>query len=181
MMTVIRTPSYLVQHRLGRQDAGNIVDTDAAAVRGRIVAGYLAGALAVADRGGGDRNEHGAGAGQGIAHPLPGRWPSWCCWRAADGRAGADRRHRRAEPDGGDRNFIVTPLSFLSGTFYSVEAPAAVSARWRIEPDLYLIDSGRATALPGSRRLAVLGLAVSALAVNWSCRWHGAGWTAAIG
>lgn len=53
-------------------------------------------------------------------------------------------------------NFIVTPLSFLSGTFYSVEALPEPFARWRIEPDL-LPDRRRA---PWDRRC--LGCAASA-------------------
>jgi ABC-2 type transport system permease protein len=41
-------------------------------------------------------------------------------------------------------NFIVTPLSFLSGTFYSVQAlpqPFATLAHWN--PIFYLIDGAR--------------------------------------
>jgi ABC-2 type transport system permease protein len=42
-------------------------------------------------------------------------------------------------------NFIITPLSFLSGTFYSVERlPALVKTIAKIDPFFYMIDGFRA-------------------------------------
>jgi len=41
-------------------------------------------------------------------------------------------------------NFVVMPLSFLSGTFYSVDAlPSPISSIVRVDPFFYMIDGFR--------------------------------------
>ncbi len=76
-------------------------------------------------------------------------------------------------------NFIITPLSFLSGTFYSIEAlPPALTAASHLNPFFYLIDGARYGVLGVSDASPVLGLAVclattaalSALAWRWFAR-----------
>lgn len=73
-------------------------------------------------------------------------------------------------------NFIVTPLSFLSGTFYSVEAlpePFRTLSHWN--PIFYLIDGARCgfagvSDAPPERGLAVCLLA-AALVIGLGWRW----------
>ena len=61
-------------------------------------------------------------------------------------------------------NFIVTPLSFLSGTFYSAEAlPPVFYALTHFNPVFYLIDGARYGMLGVSDANPVQGLAVVAL------------------
>jgi ABC-2 type transport system permease protein len=72
-------------------------------------------------------------------------------------------------------NFIVTPLSFLSGTFYSVAAlPAWFSAVSHANPIFYLIDGFRFGALGVSDTSPWIGLAVSAavMAGLWAVCWR---------
>ncbi|MFT4012126.1 MAG: ABC transporter permease [Paracoccus sp. (in: a-proteobacteria)] len=78
-------------------------------------------------------------------------------------------------------NFIVTPLSFLSGTFYSVQAlpqPFRALAHWN--PIFYLIDGARygmagVSDAPVWRGLLVCGLAVVlVLGIAW--RWLSTGY-----
>ncbi len=58
-------------------------------------------------------------------------------------------------------NFIVTPLSFLSGTFYSVEAvPATMQSMLHWNPMFYLIDGVRFGVLGISDSSPWLGFAV---------------------
>ncbi|MCB1397138.1 MAG: ABC transporter permease [Rhodobacter sp.] len=59
-------------------------------------------------------------------------------------------------------NFVVTPLSFLSGTFYSIEAmPAAMQTASHLNPVFYLIDGARYAYLGRSDSNPWLGLAVT--------------------
>ncbi|WP_420569428.1 ABC transporter permease [Thalassovita sp.] len=59
-------------------------------------------------------------------------------------------------------NFIVTPLAFLSGTFYSVQAlPAGVQKLTHFNPIFYLIDGVRFGVLGVSDSSPWLGLAVT--------------------
>ena len=71
-------------------------------------------------------------------------------------------------------NFVVTPLSFLSGTFYSIETlPPAMQALTRWNPVFYLIDGVRYGTIGVSDSSPWLGLAVCtslAAAVLWLCR-----------
>lgn len=58
-------------------------------------------------------------------------------------------------------NFLVTPLSFLSGTFYSVERlPAAMQTVTHFNPVFYLIDGVRYGIIGQSDASPWLGLAV---------------------
>ncbi|WP_083194853.1 ABC transporter permease [Pararhodobacter sp. CCB-MM2] len=60
-------------------------------------------------------------------------------------------------------NFVVTPLSFLSGTFYSTEAmPPVMAALSHLNPFFYLIDGARFAYLGVSDSNPWLGLAVTA-------------------
>ena len=63
-------------------------------------------------------------------------------------------------------NFAITPLSFLSGTFYSIEVlPEPFYTLSHVNPFFYLIDGFRYGAVGVSDAAPVLGLAIS-LAVN---------------
>ncbi|PZX15802.1 ABC-2 type transport system permease protein [Palleronia aestuarii] len=78
-------------------------------------------------------------------------------------------------------NFIITPLSFLSGTFYSIEAlPEPLQAVAHIDPFFYLIDGARYGTLGVSDTSPVLGLAVCSAATLALCalawRWFRAGY-----
>ena len=64
-------------------------------------------------------------------------------------------------------NFVVTPLAFLSGTFYSVaDLPTAFWAISHVNPVFYLIDGFRHGALGVSDSSPWLGLAVTLAAVG---------------
>ena len=78
-------------------------------------------------------------------------------------------------------NFVVTPLSFLSGTFYSVQSlpePFRILAHWN--PIFYLIDGARYGFTGVSDAPPLLGLCVCGgsaalvLAVAW--RWLDSGY-----
>ena len=58
-------------------------------------------------------------------------------------------------------NFIVTPLAFLSGTFYSVEAlPPVLNTITHFNPIFYLIDGARYGVIGVSDSAPMLGLTV---------------------
>lgn len=58
-------------------------------------------------------------------------------------------------------NFIVVPLSFLSGTFYSISSlPPVLEAVSRFNPVFYLIDGARYGMIGASDASPVLGLVV---------------------
>ncbi|MGY6634558.1 MAG: ABC transporter permease [Alkalilacustris sp.] len=177
MMTVIQnafanTSSSIVIAKV----QGNIVDTLMPPLSpGELVLGYLAGGVA--------RGVLVAVAiglpvalllGVGVAHPL---------WAAAFVVVGAAFLAalgivagifaNKFDQMAAITNFVVTPLSFLSGTFYSVQGlPPAMEAALRLNPVFYLIDGmrfgmiGRSDADPwlglavaGGATLAVCGLA----------------------
>ena len=72
-------------------------------------------------------------------------------------------------------NFIVTPLAFLSGTFYSVEAlPPVLYAISHVNPVFYLIDGVRYGMIGVSDSDPLLGAAVclSATAVICAMAWQ---------
>lgn len=77
-------------------------------------------------------------------------------------------------------NFIVTPLAFLSGTFYSVERLPAI-AQWlaHANPFFFMIDGFRYGCIGRSDADPVLGLAV--LAVVDACLWVLCHWMFASG
>lgn len=72
-------------------------------------------------------------------------------------------------------NFIVTPLSFLSGTFYSLETlPSAMTVISHANPVFYVIDGFRYGILGQSDSSPWLGVVVIALtcAVLWAVCWR---------
>ncbi|WP_093360453.1 ABC transporter permease [Tropicimonas isoalkanivorans] len=73
-------------------------------------------------------------------------------------------------------NFLITPLSFLSGTFYSSDAvPPVMQHLLHWNPIFYLIDGVRYSVLGVSDSSPVVGLAfvagVTAVFVIWSWVW----------
>jgi ABC-2 type transport system permease protein len=70
------------------------------------------------------------------------------------------------------QNFIITPLVFLSGTFYSVEHLSGVfAAASQVNPFFYLIDGFRYGFIGESDSSVILGAAVVAAidAALWLC------------
>ncbi len=126
---------------------GNIVDTLMPPLSaGELLTGYLIGSLA---RAGLVALVIGAGmvlvTGQGIAHPL---WAVTFVLLAALMLGGlgilAGILAQKFDQMAAISNFVITPLSFLSGTFYSVEAlpePFRTLSHWN--PIFYLIDGAR--------------------------------------
>lgn len=185
MMTVIQnafanTSSSVISAKM----QGNIVDTLMPPLSAaEILTGYLTGAVvralivAVAI---------GVGMalmlGQGIAHPL---------WALAFVLLGAVLMGglgllggiiaQKFDQMAAITNFIVTPLSFLSGTFYSVAAlpqPFRTLAHWN--PIFYLIDGARygiagVSDAPPLRGLIVCAL-TAALVVWTAWRWLSSGY-----
>ena len=170
MMTVIQnafanTSSSIISAKM----QGNIVDTLMPPLSaGELVAGYIAGGLA--------RALLVAGVislgmwltlGLGVAKPL---------WALAFITLGALLMGglgmlaaivaQKFDHMAAITNFIVTPLSFLSGTFYSVEAlPPAFRAFSHANPIFYLIDGARYGFTGVSDASPRLGLVVCLLAV----------------
>ncbi len=70
-------------------------------------------------------------------------------------------------------NFVITPLSFLSGTFYSIERlPAFWQALARINPFFYMIDGFRYGFIghaDGSLEAGILVLLGTNVALWWVC------------
>ncbi|MGP6087779.1 ABC transporter permease [Antarctobacter jejuensis] len=67
-------------------------------------------------------------------------------------------------------NFIITPLAFLSGTFYSVEAlPRGLYQVTHVNPVFYLIDGARGGIIGVSDSHPALGLAVAVLSTALAC------------
>lgn len=64
-------------------------------------------------------------------------------------------------------NFVVTPLAFLSGTFYSVQAlPPVLRSMTQVNPIFYLIDGVRYGVIGVSDSAPATGLGVSVLSVT---------------
>lgn len=104
--------------------------------------------------------------GQGVAHPL---WAlAWVVLGAVLlGGLGvlAAIWANKFDQMAAITNFVVTPLSFLSGTFYSVEAlPPAFRAASHANPVFYLIDGARYGFIGVSDASPWQGLGVVALA-----------------
>lgn len=148
MMTVIQnafanTSSSMISAKM----QGNIVDTLMPPLSAsEILAGYLSGAvvraLIVATA---IALGMALVLGQGIAHPL---WALAFVFLGAVLMGGLGLLGgivaQKFDQMAAITNFIVTPLSFLSGTFYSVEAlpqPFRTLAHWN--PIFYLIDGAR--------------------------------------
>ncbi|MDO5646926.1 ABC transporter permease [Paracoccus sp. (in: a-proteobacteria)] len=185
MMTVIQnafanTSSSIVAAKV----QGNIVDTLMPPLSaGELLAGYLTGAVA---RAGLVAVVIGVGmvivTGRGIAHPV---WALTFILLAAlmMGALGilAGIMAQKFDQMAAITNFIVTPLSFLSGTFYSVQAlpePFNTLSHWN--PIFYLIDGARygvtgVSDSPPERGLIVSVLVVAAvLLLAW--RWLRSGY-----
>ena len=157
---------------------GNIVDTLMPPLSaGELVIGYLAGAVA---RGLFVAIGIGLGflvvLGIGLAHPA------WALVFVLLGSAFlgalgviAGIFAQKFDQMAAITNFVITPLSFLSGTFYSVEAlPDAMWVVTHANPVFYLIDGVRFGVLGVSDSSPWLGLAIcsaSTLAVSLVCWW----------
>ena len=174
MMTVIQnafanTSSSIISAKM----QGNIVDTLMPPLSaGEIMAGYLAGsltrALLVA-------SVLAVGMwltlGLGVAHPV---WAIGFVVLGALMMGGlgmiAAIVAQKVDQMAAITNFIVTPLSFLSGTFYSVEAlPEPFRAFSKANPIFYLIDGARYGFTGVSDASPVTGLLVCAAAVAAVC------------
>ncbi|GHG17026.1 ABC transporter permease [Paracoccus aerius] len=148
MMTVIQnafanTSSSITSAKV----QGNIVDTLMPPLSaGELLTGYLAGSVARAGLVG---LVIGTGmvlvTGQGVAHPL---WALAFILLAALMLGGlgilAGILAQKFDQMAAISNFVITPLSFLSGTFYSVQAlpePFRTLSHWN--PVFYLIDGAR--------------------------------------
>ena len=179
MMTVIQnafanTSSSMISAKM----QGNIVDTLMPPLSaGEILAGYLLGSVT--------RALLVAGViwiglaltlGQGMAHPV---WALVFVLLAALllGALGliAGIVAQKFDQMAVVTNFVVAPLSFLSGTFYSVEAlPAPFDLISRFNPIFYLIDGARFGFAGASDASPWLGLAVAGATtagVMWLA-WH---------
>ncbi|RBI86835.1 multidrug ABC transporter permease [Rhodosalinus halophilus] len=155
---------------------GNIVDTLMPPLSaGELVIGYLAGAIA---RGLFVALGIGVGfllvLGIGVAHPL------WALVFVLLGSAFlgalgviAGIFAQKFDQMAAITNFVITPLSFLSGTFYSVEAlPDAMWTVTHVNPVFYLIDGVRFGILGVSDSSPWLGLVIctaSTAAVSLVC------------
>lgn len=170
MMTVIQnafanTSSSIISSKM----QGNIVDTLMPPLSaGELVTGYLVGSAARAAL---VAVVIAAGMaltlGQGVVHPL---WAICFVLLAAILMGGlgmvaaivAERFDQMATIT----NFVVTPLSFLSGTFYSIRAlPAPFDDISRANPIFYLIDGARYGFTGVSDANPWVGLAVCLVAV----------------
>ncbi|SMO98151.1 ABC transporter permease [Paracoccus laeviglucosivorans] len=185
MMTVIQnafanTSSSMISAKM----QGNIVDTLMPPLSpSEILAGYMAGALvramivALAIAVG-----MGLVIGQGIAHPV---WALTFVVLGALLMGGLGLLGgivaQKFDQMAAITNFVVTPLSFLSGTFYSVQAlpePFRTLAHWN--PIFYLIDGARygiagVSDAPPLRGFIVCALTVAVvLYVAW--RWLATGY-----
>ena len=180
MMTVIQnafanSSSSIVAAKV----QGNIVDTLMPPLSaGELLTGYLAGSVV---RAGLVAVVIGAGmiavTGRGVAHPL---WALAFVVMAAAlmGALGilAGIMAQKFDQMAAISNFIVTPLSFLSGTFYSVQAlpePFNTISHWN--PIFYLIDGARygvtgVSDSPPLRGLIVCG-AVLGVVLYLAWRW----------
>lgn len=185
MMTVIQNAFANTSSSItGAKVQGNIVDTLMPPLSaGELLAGYLAGSVA---RAGLVAIVIGAGmmlvTGAGITHPL---WAVTFVLLAALLLGGlgilAGIMAQKFDQMAAITNFVITPLSFLSGTFYSVEAlpePFRSLSHWN--PVFYLIDGARygvtgVSDAPPLRGLAICLLVVAAvLYLCW--RWLKSGY-----
>lgn len=168
MMTVIQnafanTSSSIVISKV----QGNIVDTLMPPLSPlEMVVGYLAGGVG---RGLAVALAIGLGLwlflGIGVAHPI---WSLTyvilgSCFLGALGMV-AGIYANKFDQMAAITNFIVTPLAFLSGTFYSVEAlPPVLRTITHFNPIFYLIDGMRYGMIGVSDSAPVLGLIIVTL------------------
>lgn len=78
-------------------------------------------------------------------------------------------------------NFVITPLSFLSGTFYSIQQlPGFLTTLSYANPFFYLIDGVRYGTLGTSDASPLLGFVICVLVtaglIYWSWRWFASGY-----
>ncbi len=166
MMSVIQnafanTSSSIV----GAKVMGNIVDTLMPPLAPwELVVGYLAGGIA--------RGLLVAGVIVLAVALLLGIWPAHPAWLALISVTGAAMMGalgitagilaNKFDQIAAVTNFVVTPLSFLSGTFYSAASmPPAMMLLSHLNPVFYLIDGARFAYLGQSDSDPVLGLAVT--------------------
>lgn len=178
-MTVIQnafanTSSSLLSAKL----QGNIVDTLMPPLSpGELVTGYIAGGVV-----------RGALVAVAIALGLGlvmGIWPQAPLWTLMIIVIGAvfmgglgllaSIYARKFDQMAAITNFVVTPLAFLSGTFYSITAlPGALETASRLNPFFYIIDGVRWGMLGVSDASPWLGLGVCLLSAGliwWAC-WY---------
>ncbi|NHF73610.1 ABC transporter permease [Paracoccus sp. 12-3] len=174
MMTVVQnafanTSSSIVSSKM----QGNIVDTLMPPLSAaEILAGYLIGAVARAGLVG---LVIGTGMalllGQGPAHPV---WAVGFILLGALFMGGLGLiggvLAQKWDQMAAITNFVVTPLSFLSGTFYSIDAlPPFFRAISHMNPIFYLIDGARYGFTGVSDADPRLGLAVCSMAALAVC------------
>ncbi|MFQ6552986.1 ABC transporter permease [Aestuariibius insulae] len=157
---------------------GNIVDTLMPPLSpGELVAGYIAGGV-----GRGLLVAVAIGAGLALAFGIVPQYPVWALvfvvlgsiFMGALGIVAAIFANK-FDQMAAITNFIVTPLAFLSGTFYSITAlPPALELISRFNPVFYMIDGVRYGMLGVSDSSPWLGLVVvllSSAALVALC-WH---------
>ncbi len=157
---------------------GNIVDTLMPPLSpGELVAGYIAGGV-----GRGLLVAVAIAAGLALAFGIVPQYPVWALvfvvlgsiFMGALGIVAAIFANK-FDQMAAITNFIVTPLAFLSGTFYSITAlPPALELISRFNPVFYMIDGVRYGMLGVSDSSPWLGLAVvvlSSAALVALC-WH---------
>ncbi len=184
MMTVVQnafanTSSSLMISKV----QGNIVDTLMPPLSPmELVLGYLAGAV-----GRGLTVAVAIGAVLALVLGIPAAHPVWVLVFAALGSVFmgalglvAAILSQKFDHMAAITNFIVTPLAFLSGTFYSIEGlPAPMQVITHLNPVFYLIDGARYGAIGASDSSPWLGLAVcliasgAVVALTW--RWFQTG------
>ena len=148
---------------------GNIVDTLMPPLSpAEILVGYIAGGIV--------RGVVCAVAVMLVIFPWAGIWPQQplvMIWFALNGSVMmallglmAAIHAQRFDQMSAITNFVITPLSFLSGTFYSITAlPPAFQAVSQINPFFYLIDGFRLGAIGTGDSTLVAGLIIT-LAIN---------------
>jgi len=178
MMTVIQNAfSNTSSSLLVAKIQGNIVDTLMPPLSaGELVVGYLAGGVA--------RGLFVAVAIAAIGLPLLGLGLTHPIWALAFVLLGgvlmgalgllAAIIANKFDQMAAITNFLIVPLSFLSGTFYSVEAvPPTLDKLLHWNPIFYLIDGARFGVLgvsdssPGLGLIVVLSAAVLAVGAAW--------------
>lgn len=156
---------------------GNIVDTLMPPLSpAEILVGYVAGGVV--------RGVICAAVVAAVVLPWAGIWPANALWMVAFVLSGSVMLSligliAAIQADKFDQmsmitNFVITPLSFLSGTFYSIQVlPASFQAASHANPFFYLIDGVRHGALGASDANPWVGLAVTAGlgAVLWVWAW----------
>lgn len=163
---------------------GNIVDTLMPPLSpGEILTGYVAGGVV--------RGLVCACAVMLVVFPWAGVWPVyplWMLWFALSGSVMlsllgilAGIYAEKFDQMAAITNFLITPLSFLSGTFYSIAMlPEAFRLVLYVNPFFYLIDGFRHGALGvGDAHLwigFVVTLAIDVALWAWAWRWLRSGY-----